>query len=127
MPTMVHNTTISITILLLINDHPLQHIIHAQSLSSRLKKTKMNISMISKEVARSRWVELFLAVATASSLSSVVVVVVADEAAVSYLQPTRHQSSNSYESDQDRALMRDDEQPSESEEEPDPDVASIID
>jgi len=77
----------------------------------------MNISIISKEVAR--WAELFLflAVATASSLSSVL----ADEAEVAYLQPTRRQSSNSYASSH-RALMRDrDEQPSE-----EPDVASII-
>jgi V8-like Glu-specific endopeptidase len=79
----------------------------------------MNISIISKEVAR--WAELFLflAVATASSLSSVL----ADEAEVAYLQSTRRQSSDSYASN-NRALMRDgdDEQPSEEE----PDVASII-
>ncbi len=77
----------------------------------------MNISIISKEVAR--WAELFLflAVATASSLSSVL----AAEAEVAYLQPTRRQSNKSYASN-NRALMRDDEQPSNEE----PDVASII-
>jgi hypothetical protein len=79
----------------------------------------MNISIISKEVARSRWAELFfflaVATATASSLSSVV----AAEAEVAHLQPTRRQSSNFYASN--RALMRDDEQPSE-----EPGVARII-
>jgi hypothetical protein len=80
----------------------------------------MHSLRILRDSKRPSWAELFffLAAAAASSLSSVV----ADEAEVAHLQPTRRQSSNFYASNRDRALMRDDEQPPNEE----PDVASII-